>query len=76
VEAEMLQTHEIEIAVLVVQEPRVAGTGLVQAASAPSASGWRRRTGRLLDVVDVAVALPALISATAVWGVLSATVLH
>jgi hypothetical protein len=79
----MLQVHEVEVAVLVAEEPAGAsapGTlghwGLATSAGTAGVSGRTTRTSRmsrLLNVVDVAVALPALISAMAVWGVVTGT---
>jgi hypothetical protein len=84
----MLGTHDADVQVLVAEKPLAAGslptttatfvTWLPAHASGPDAGVtgrtiWTTRMSRLLNVVDVAVALPALIAAMAVWGVVTGT---
>ena len=70
----MLRTHRENAEAPVAGGSAPASWIGVPAVSRPSGrAAWTSRIGRLLNVVDVAVALPALISATALWGAVTAS---
>ena len=69
----MLRTHREDAGAPAARSSAPAFVTGVGDASRPSGrAAWTNRIGRLLNVVDVAVALPALISATALWGAVTA----